>query len=229
MQELDLRDEYFKSLKNPISSRRDMTARENYPLAVLSKAGIPRLYQEVEIEDYVFGKDKNGKMAEKVIYNYLENLHDAFDSCVNILFHGTCGSGKTFLSSIILKRAFEYYYSVKLCSFATVISSVFAKKEEAEDYLQYEFLCIDEVGKETQLNSKANVFLLEQILRLRDQYGLPTIICTNLDLIELRAIYGDSIISLMSQGVVLQLGGEDKRQEAIINRDGFRRVMGWEE
>ena len=223
------RENYLKSLSNSINTRRDFPPRSSYDLSILSLAGIPKLYQDVEFEDFDFGKDKQGKASQKIISLYLKNLHDAFDSCVNLFIMGKNGRGKSYLSSLILKKAFENYYNIKMITLTSIINDVFSKRLNAEELAEYDFLCIDEVGKENKLESKANIFLLEQILRIRDQKGLPTIICTNLELNDFTNYYGDSVVSLLSQGAILQLRGEDKRKDTIINRDGFRKVMGWED
>lgn len=229
LRELKLREEYLNRLKNGVPSRREISPRENYELDSLLNIGIPRLYQDVIFEDFEFSNTKSGKIAKEVISNYLDNLHDVFDSCVNLLIYGKNGCGKTYTASLIIKRAFEFYYTSRLFNYATIINNVYSKVDNAEDYATYEFLCIDEVGKETQVQSKSNIFLLEQILRLRDQKGLPTIVCTNLDYEQFKSTYGDSITSLLSQGAMIQMEGKDRRGEVIVNRDGFRKVMGWED
>lgn len=229
LQELKLREEYFQRLRDGVHSRRTIPPRDRYDMESLSYIGIPRLYQDVIFEDFEFTNSKNGRTSKEIISNYLDNLHDVFDSCVNLLIYGTNGVGKTYTASLIIKRAFEFYYTARLFNYATIINNVFSKIDTAEDYAHYEFLCIDEVGKETQVQSKSNIFLLEQILRLRDQRGVPTIICTNLDYEQFKSTYGDSITSLLSQGAMIQMEGKDRRGEVIINRDGFRKVMGWED
>ena len=149
-------------------------------------------------------------------------LIDSYDTggFINILFMGTVGSGKTFLSAacakeIIDKGYFVSYFSAtdffeRLGSAAFNPSNVSGKKAVYNDILNCDLLIIDDLGTEL-----VNAFVSSQLFNCINERALkskPTIISTNLDFEEMRARYSDRVFSRLISGYkVCELGGNDIR------------------
>ena len=69
---------------------------------------------------------------------------------------------------------------------------------------------LEEIGKE--IDSKIAKPILEDLLRYREEHGLVTIICCNLDLPEFKNLYGNSICSLVNGNeTIIKIVGKDRR------------------
>ena len=83
-----------------------------------------------------------------------------------------------------------------------------------DKYKGVEFLVLEEIGKE--IDSKIAKPILEDLLRYREEHGLSTIICCNLDLPDFRKYYEDSICSLISGSqTVIKIVAKDRREEVF--------------
>lgn len=172
----------------------------------LSIIGIPRKFHEIKIED--FNTYNNECLEEVVSYvkSYILNISARFKTCEGVFFYGANGTGKTMLSSLILKEAYKNRYSGRRLTFADYVSlytSVWSSYNDEKEDLKYkasvyknvEFLVLEEIGKE--IDSSISVPILEELLRYREDKGLVTIICTNLSPKLVTEHYGASIMSLI--------------------------------
>lgn len=138
----------------------------------------------------------------------------------NLLFTGTTGRGKTFLTNCIAKELIDTYHSVIYFS-AHDLFEVFSKhmsyyqaEEEMKDTYQFildcDLLIIDDLG--TELNNSFTSSQLFFCINQRLLSGRSTIISTNLSLDRLRDEYTDRVASrVMSSYTVIPLYGEDIR------------------
>ena len=210
-----------------IPTRREVAPRKTLSPANLARMGIPKLFFEAEIDDYVGDSNK-----KKLFTNYINNIHDMFDDGVNLTLYGNNGSGKTFVTSIILKNAYRHYYSAKRINFTHFMSLTFSadKSDEDKEYIKQayesEFLVIDELGKENDTKSSSNIALLEQLMKYREEKALPTIICTNLSLEGIKELYRDTIYSLVSQSVKMEMDDFDMRKDFFGKRKGIVKLFG---
>lgn len=138
----------------------------------------------------------------------------------NLLFTGTTGVGKTFLTNCIARELLRRYVSVIYLS-AHDLFEIFSRykfhyesEEEAEGayrhILECEMLIIDDLGTEvnnTFVSSQLFYCINERLLRKRG-----TIISTNLSMDQLRDAYSDRVTSrLMSSYTTIPLYGGDIR------------------
>lgn len=211
-------------------TRREISPRETLSSKILSLIGIPRLFHESEIEDYT-----GDETIRDIMERYVENIHDMYEDCVNLTFLGNNGNGKTFLSSLLLKNAYRFNYSAKRIVFSSFLSLNFKKEKTETDILSIdnthnvEFLVIDEIGKEVSLNSGANISLLEELLKYREEKGLPTILCSNLTEDVIIQKYGETIYSLITQSMILTLPDGDVRNKNFKQRKGTKILYGEDE
>ncbi|RGY97687.1 ATP-binding protein [Clostridium sp. AM58-1XD] len=138
----------------------------------------------------------------------------------NLLFTGTTGVGKTFLTNCIAKELMELYYSVIYLS-ANDLFDVFSKnkfsyqdddemKDMYEFILDCDLLIIDDLG--TELNNSFTSSQLFYCINERLIRKKGTIISTNLSLNMLQDLYTDRVASrIMSNYRMIPLYGEDIR------------------
>lgn len=142
----------------------------------------------------------------------------------NLIFTGSTGVGKTFLTNCIAKALIDQYQSVIYLS-SNDLFDVFSKnkfhydtEEEMKDMYQYildcDLLIIDDLGTElnnTFVSSQLFYCINERLLRKRS-----TIISTNLSMTMLRDTYSDRISSrIISQYSIIPLYGDDIRTKIV--------------
>lgn len=150
------------------------------------------------------------------------------ESGQNILFTGSTGVGKTFLTNCIAKALMDRYVSVIYLS-SPDLFEIFSKykfnrsgEDDAEEayrhILECEMLIIDDLG--TEVN---NTFVSSQLFycineRINRRKG--TIISTNLSMDMMRDVYSDRVTSrIMSSYMMIPLYGGDIR---VKKRQSFR-------
>ena len=142
----------------------------------------------------------------------------------NLIFTGSTGVGKTFLTNCIAKALIDQYQSVIYLS-SNDLFDVFSKnkfhydtEEEMKDMYQYildcDLLIIDDLGTElnnTCVSSQLFYCINERLLRKKS-----TIISTNLSMTMLRDTYSDRISSrIISQYSIIPLYGDDIRTKIV--------------
>ena len=142
----------------------------------------------------------------------------------NLIFTGSPGVGKTFLTNCIAKALIDQYQSVIYLS-SNDLFDVFSKnkfhydtEEEMKDMYQYildcDLLIIDDLGTElnnTFVSSQLFYCINERLLRKKS-----TIISTNLSMTMLRDTYSDRISSrIISQYSIIPLYGDDIRTKIV--------------
>ena len=147
---------------------------------------------------------------------------DSFDSDYrNILFCGTVGTGKSFLSACIASELLASYHSVLYMSAKTLFDSLaeaqFSKGDTAEaDAIREriydcELLIIDDLGTE-MTNSFVGTELFT-IINERFNSKKSVIISTNLELSLLRDRYSDRIFSRLTGSYdIIKMDGPDLRR-----------------
>lgn len=192
------------------SNIKDILLRENFDTLTFD-------YYSNDIHP-VLKKSIASYMSEIVHYckQYVKNFSTEKGS---ILFTGTTGVGKTFLSNCIAKALIDDCYSVVYFT-ATQLFDVFARStfshEEGvnDDIDQYildsDLLIIDDLGTELANSFTTSKFFYcinERLVRQK-----ATIVSTNLKPQELRDIYSERVASrLLSSYHVISLFGNDIR------------------
>lgn len=196
----------------------------------LSLIGIPKSFINTNLSDF---ETKSNSCLEEVkdfVSEYLDNLDKNFENNKGLFLCGSNGVGKTMLSCIILKEAYIHRYTSRRTTFVDYIDKYtkvwsarsVEEKDQFEDelytyYKAVEFLVLEEVGKE--IDSKVAAPILEDLLRYREDHGLVTIICTNLNVDILSERYGESCMSLLRGNTVpITIESKDKRNTAFKKR-----------
>ena len=188
--------------------------------------GVPKKFCNKTINDFnTFGK-KSLKDVKSFVQDYINAIDTNIEENNGICFVGSNGVGKSFLSCIILKEMYRHRYSCRRVTFSSYISAYTegwgASKSERDvveqdlldKYKGIEFLVLEEIGKE--IDSKIAKPILEDLLRYREEHGLVTIICTNLNLSSIKEIYGASICSLIEGNfTIIVIDSEDRRYDVF--------------
>lgn len=204
-----------------------VTPRKTLNQQNLLSRGIPRLFINASLDQYDLDRD-----LKKIMKKYLDNIDQMYEDNVSMMFCGGNGNGKTFCASLIIKEAYRQRYTSYITTYQHLLDLRFKDTDDAEmeisNYYEAEFLVIDELGKETK--SKRSSFttdVLEELLRVRDTKGFPTILCTNLDPVDFFERYGKSIESLVKGNYAQVFFKEgDFRKVATKQRKGMRLLMG---
>lgn len=196
----------------------------------LKRRGVPVHLHYCTLADLLDYGDPDRKEVIQYVTNYIKSIPENFERNQGIMLYGSNGVGKSFIASLIVKYAYIYRYTSKRCTFMEYITEYTRmwgcknpqEKEELEEYFYrnykaVEFLCLEEIGKE--LDTKLSPTVLEDLLRYREERGLVTIICTNLNPKDLASKYGNSIMSLIKGNCTpIKLVGADNRQAVFKER-----------
>lgn len=167
---------------------------------------------------YYEGEDrKRFQEAVRISLDFSQNFEKDYQ---NLLFYGTVGTGKSFLSGCIAHELLSKGHSVIYFSasglFDTLARYSFdVKAKESlyqfyQDLYQCDLIIIDDLGTEV-----TNSFVTSQLFACLNERALrrkSTIISTNLSLEELRDRYSDRVFSrLTSNYTICKLTGPDIR------------------
>ena len=224
-----LPEDYLNPIYNCIDCK-DTGYIENKKCHCLTKQISDILYEQSNIADlleennfsklsreFYSGEDLERFIkAEKNSHDFTDN----FPNCSNLLFMGTVGTGKSFLSGCIAKELLDKGYSVLYFSaaglFDTLAKDTFAPDNKDDLYILYDYLyncdllIIDDLG--TEFTNDFIKPLLFKILNERDLRKKPVIISTNLSLENIRSRYTDRIFSRIVRSFTSStLTGEDIR------------------
>ena len=166
---------------------------------------------------YEYYKGKDLEWFKKAVDCSKSFVRDFSSDYHNLLFFGTVGTGKTFLSCCIagelMKQGFSVSYYEASEFFDMLSKKVFGKKDavsEEELFPDCDLLVIDDLGSE--VHSQFSSSRLFDLLNARFLRRRPMIISTNLNLRELQERYSNRIFSrIFSQFEAIELSGGDIR------------------
>lgn len=160
---------------------------------------------------------ENMKKIVKFSKDFIQNFQ--LPSQKNLLFSGTPGVGKTFMSSCIANEIISKNYTVLYQTSSLLLNSIFeykfskesSAKELYDSLFQVNLLIIDDLGTENLTAAKFEELFTIINARLITPYT-KTIISTNLSLEELAQAYDHRILSrLMGHYTILRFFGDDLR------------------
>ena len=167
--------------------------------------------------DFREGEDlEHLKGAVKICREFIGNFDNEYK---NLVFSGTVGTGKSFLSCCVAHDLLESGHSVIYLSSISLFEKLAGKQfrrddDENPDILpdlyECDLLVIDDLG--TELTNSFVASSLFALINERELRKKSTIISTNLDLGGIKERYSDRVLSrLMGNYTFLKLTGADMR------------------
>ncbi len=202
---------------------RDKGYVDGEPCVCMKERRIEALYQQSGIHDFLQTNNFSTLSSRYYEGEDLIRFEKAVQSCHkmidhfevqkdNLLFYGTVGCGKSFLSGCVAKELLDKGYSVLYFSGIAFFDELHQNSlyNSVQDLYNYDLVIIDDLGAE-MTNSFVTTalfsFLNERALRQK-----ATIISTNLNLSEIRDRYSDRIASRIVESFqLLRLSGPDIR------------------
>lgn len=178
----------------------------------LLHCGIEKAYQQLRWADVQAEPEAVAK-----VQHYMAHASSYVNAGCGLIFHGEMGTGKTMLSTLLLKNLVGKGYDGYFTNFGEMVSRFTEGYHDIEHRAWFrrrienaKVLVIDEIGRETmqkrqeggELKSFATSVVgstFDMVLRHRVAAALPTVITTNRDLRELTESYGTNIFSLLSE------------------------------
>lgn len=169
--------------------------------------------------EYYSGEDlERFDKAVKASHFFVDNFDKDYQ---NILFCGTVGTGKSFLSGCIAKELLDQGHSVIYFSaielFEVLSDVMFNRTLNADlrslksDLYECDLLIIDDLG--TELTNSAVATQIFSLLNERHLLKKSTIISTNLSLEDLKGRYEDRIFSRIAERYsIYRISGPDIRR-----------------
>ncbi len=165
-------------------------------------------------------KEKSVREKMSEILDFCKFYAASFDtSSQSVLMQGYTGLGKTHLSLAIagevIKKGYNVLYNSAQNFFNELEKERFGKTSTNGAYeammLECDLLVIDDLGAEFQTSFTKSA--LYNIINTRMNSGLPTIISTNLNLVEIENQYTQRISSrIIGEYTILSFEGKDIRQ-----------------
>lgn len=161
----------------------------------------------------------------KTVYEKIHSYAERFNmKSGNLLLVGGTGLGKTHLSVAIAKKVVEKGYDVVYSPATSMLadfeyqrfgnSTSGIESADTSKYFNCELLIIDDLG--TEVNNQFTTNCLYNIINVRLNSGLPTVISTNLVSSDLRSRYWDRITSrIFGEYNIMAFLGKDVRMQKI--------------
>lgn len=151
----------------------------------LRRIGFP----DADMQKWTFEADdgKNAVISE-IAKNYVAQFDEMKKRGKGLLFFGTVGTGKTFISACIANALIDKGFACLVTNFARLVNTIqgtFDGKQEYIDSLnKFDLLVIDDLASERDTEYMGEI--VQNIIDSRYRAGLPLIITTNLTSEELK-------------------------------------------
>ena len=166
-------------------------------------AGVPIIFWDMNMDNFYGDKD-----FLEFYKNYIFDLNKTYIDGKSVIIHGNKGTGKTLVSSQILKIVLSKKYSALFTTLDDMISSISNKQSVAEykyKIMNTDFIVIDEFDSRFVSDTLASQnfigSIFESTIRYRLQNKMPTIICTNNSLDEFNNIFEKTLFSKTLQSL----------------------------
>ena len=147
------------------------------------EANIPMDYWDKSISDF-----KGDKNLTNMYNEYAANPKDSFKNGISLVLKGMHGVGKTFFSSLILKKMVSVGYTALYTTLSDTVNVLTCAKSQdkfdaSRELKMVDFLVLDEFDSRffAATESSADLYgrILESIIRIRLQNNMSTILITN--------------------------------------------------
>lgn len=165
--------------------------------------------------------DQTNAQLSKRAREYVNSFSNNLNHGKGILFYGTVGTGKTFMSACIANALLDLGYSCHMTTFARIsneLQATWNKQEYINRLMRYDLLIIDDLAAERD-NEYMNEIVFN-VIDERNRCRKPLIVTTNLTGEELKrpADRNKSRIysRLFEMCIPFQVGGNDRRKKELL-------------
>lgn len=174
---------------------------------LLTAVNIPPRFANAIFESFV-ASTPTAKHNLKICQQYVETWGDRKNAGEGLVLCGTPGTGKTHLAvSIARQIAGELQETVFITTASRIIrafrrtwagNSEFSELDVLEKYCTPDLLIIDEIGVQYGTDSERNI--LFEVINDRYEDLLPTILISNLPVVDLQEMLGERAVDRLLQG-----------------------------
>ncbi len=192
-------------------AKKEAEERERLRLEALQRrikrSRMSRKYTSCNFES--FAVNNANRKAKETAVSYVENFEEHSKNGVGLYLAGSCGTGKTHLSSAVALALMEKEHYVIAQSSVDILATIkdsYDRKcpeEELAPYMECDVLIIDDLGKEAC--TPWSISMIYRIINRRYCDMKPTIITTNYD--------EEQLISRLTPS-----GDDDTAARAIMSR-----------
>lgn len=234
-----VRLKFFDEVKTPFclckceAERRDREEKERKEEE--KRAEIMRMrsygFPQAEMKAWTFANDDhNNEKITNIALNYVEHFEQMKKDGKGLLFYGSVGTGKTYISACIANALIDKGYPCLVTNFARLVNTISGKFEGKQEYIDslnnYTLLVIDDLSAER--NTEYMNEIVWNIIDARYRSGKPLIVTTNLTAQELNSpaeISKQRVYSrLMEMCIPLEISGKDRRKQKL--RDDYNKYAG---
>lgn len=175
-----------------------------------------------EMRFWTFENDNKEKPElTNAAMKYVENFEKFKSSGKGLLFYGSVGTGKSYISACIANALLDKGYKVLMTSFAIIENKTFGMNNKQEYYdglNRCSLLIIDDLGIERQTSYMQEI--VYNVIDSRSRTGLPLIVTSNLTNEQLKNpsdINAQRVYSrLLKMCHPIHVGGEDRRKNKAM-------------
>lgn len=184
---------------------------------MLDESGIPARFKDKKLTDLKYITEKQRKTL-KAVSGYLKVILDG--SSASLILCGKPGTGKTHIGCAIITEMIENNHRSVIISTGNLMRKVkatYQNNDKTEDEI-YEFygrlplLVLDEVG--VQFGSETEKLIFYEVINMRYNNMLPTILISNLTAEELSGYVGERAFDRFKEdgGAILVFDWESYRK-----------------
>lgn len=160
--------------------------------------------------------------AQELALRYADRIDAYLNAGIGLLFHGSMGTGKTLLLTLLIRRLSVAGHDVFMTTFQTLIDCYTGGWRDDERSAWFirrirnvGVLAIDDLGRENKARIDVVEAMLDELLRSRVAGARPTLITTNKTVEELSQLYKGNVMSLLTESVLMhRFVGSDYRGKA---------------
>jgi DNA replication protein DnaC len=172
-------------------------------------SGIKTAYQRLSWDDLT---QVSGPIWEAVM-DYLDHIDNYVRAGIGMILSGQPGTGKTLISTLLLKNLLAKGYDGYFTQFNELLDSYTATWRDQDELLWFtrrirntDILVIDDIGREYRGRAGKGTgdegftsALFDDVIRHRTGHEKPTIITTNYTQEQMQTGYGGPVLSLLSE------------------------------
>lgn len=186
-------------------------------------------FPDTEMQNWNFDRDdKSNPKISEIARNYVDNFDEMKKRGKGLLFFGSVGTGKTFISACIANALIDKGNACLVTNFARLVNTISGMYEGKQEYIdslnRYDLLVIDDLASERDTEYMGEI--VQNIIDSRYRSGLPLIVTTNLTSDELKhpaEIRKQRIYSrLFEMCLPVEVTGQDRRRKKL--RDDYSEI-----